>query len=202
MLNFVPGKNLGRDSERRAESAWLRNSLEASLRPQSVRRVSSNLNILYNMLQECDVWAWGHCIRFYLQRPLDYRFGNETLGDEVKVGLTYTKENGSRDDTNMTPAKCWVSFDPLLSLNATVLQLTTLQLMSLKFDSTCTLIVGVISSSTDLNVYDQVSFLKWDVVQRQIWVTLSFTEMLIFTPIDDSVLLLRAWVLFRKFNCV
>ena len=120
------------------------------------------------MLQECDVQR--HCIQFYLQRPLHSRVGNETLGYEVKVGLTYTKENGSRDDTSMTPAKFWVSFDPLLSLNviATVLQLTTLQLLSLKFDSTCTLILGVISSSADLNVYDQVSFLKWDVVQRQI----------------------------------
>ena len=155
------------------------------------------------MLQECDVWR--HCIQFYLQRPPHSRFGNETLGDEVKVGLTYTKENGSRDDTSMTPAKFWVSFDPLLSLNviATVLQLTTLQLLSLKFDSTCTLILGVISSSTDLNVYDQVSFLKWDVMQCQIWVTLSFYKMLIFfTPIDDSVLLLRALVQFLKFNCV
>ena len=36
---FIPGKNMGRDSERRAESAWLRNSLEASLKPLSVRRV-------------------------------------------------------------------------------------------------------------------------------------------------------------------
>ena len=36
--DFVPGKNLGSDMERRmAESAWLRNALEASLRPKTVR---------------------------------------------------------------------------------------------------------------------------------------------------------------------
>ena len=35
---FVPGKNLRSDAERRmAESAWLRNALEASLRPKTVR---------------------------------------------------------------------------------------------------------------------------------------------------------------------
>ena len=38
---FVPGKNLRSDAERRmAESAWLRNALEASLRPKTVRKVS------------------------------------------------------------------------------------------------------------------------------------------------------------------
>ena len=85
----------------------------------------------------------------------------------MKVGLTYTKENGSRDDTSMTPAKFSVSFYPLLPLNVmvTVLQITTLEF---KVASPSTLIVGVISSSTDLNVYDQVSFLKWDVGQWQI----------------------------------
>ena len=38
---FIPGKNLRSDVERRmAESAWLRNSLESSLRPKTVRKVS------------------------------------------------------------------------------------------------------------------------------------------------------------------
>ena len=38
---FIPGKNLRSDAERRmAESAWLRNALEASLRPKTVRKVS------------------------------------------------------------------------------------------------------------------------------------------------------------------
>ena len=37
---FVPGKNLRGDAERKmAESAWLRNALEASLRPKTVRKV-------------------------------------------------------------------------------------------------------------------------------------------------------------------
>ena len=45
-------------------------------------------------------------------RSLHSRFGNETLGDEVKVGLTYTKENGSREDTSMAPSKFLVSICP------------------------------------------------------------------------------------------
>ena len=65
---------------------------------------------------------------------LHSRFGNETLGDEVKVGFTYTKENGSRDNTSMTPAKILVSFDPLLPLNVIV---TDLQLTTLEFKVAC-----------------------------------------------------------------